>query len=747
MMKGMKRPHSESSGIALLLVVIASFAILGAAVLIVTRVHELKRNSDAAVQRAIADEALKAGIDVAISRIWHRFGLSTRADDDGLVLRLANVESYLEFLNDEIVRDGETRALLADGKTIDLAAGGAKVTALTVSRNDDTTGTVLTLNASVQSGRELESAVQTVRVGGEPFPGLDFAVMSNRSTCVFCHSDILPVELLDEDLTPLDLVRRVRVASLEEFFVDLAGEFATNSTIAGTLYTRGDIRHPGGRPISPDQMASGTLRSYELQKGTDKLRITESGGLVEIPLSDTDIDDEGNLERFGNLYVDYPTDEAEMADGPVPTEFPPAFPDTDGDRLVSDDEYAGIAANVNGQISGGIALGVARGTTFAGGDLPPASDANTAAGLRDGEHDGNLFLVGTPSNPIEFTRGDSSTPEEDGKAGTIAVNGDLIIKGTVKGMGQLFVRGNVYIVGDLTYADAPGQFGEAADGTQNGLAITPGGNILIGDFLTRRGKNDDGAFGAFSALEVDYRAAEKELTTSDGSQRLDVGYFAENVVDPGLPPMLPPTDPLHDEDITSFATSEMMLFNQGEFAQTRGNSDYVPRYYQLRPESPVWAFDPLPSNAQQYTIRYNDPLARQLDDKHLENTNAVLLSLSPDRDWVTEEQLRRFWYMDEQSRPDTGRPFAIDAFLYTNNAIIGIIHSKSRHNSNTYGQLLLRGALIARDLGVLAPGDEHIGPRKGMTLYRDPRISDFVRLENTEKVVFERRVYRKTPVG
>ncbi len=749
---GKRQSLSESSGVALILVVIASFAILTAAALIVTRLHEVKRSSDSAMHRAIADEALKAGIDVAISRVWHRFRVSTQPDEDGLVIRLANVESYRKFLDDEIVRNGETRAMLTDGQSIDLAAGGVAVTALSVSRNDDTTGTVLTLNATARSvDGDIDSAVQTVRVGGEPFTGLDFALMSNRSTCVFCHADVLPVEMLDKGLTPIDLVRRVRVASLEDFFVDLDGEFAANSTIAGTLYTRGNIRNPGGSAISADQLAGSTLGAYKLREGTDKLEFDVNGDLIEVSFTETDVNEEGALSRFGNLYVDYPVDEADMADGQVPTAFPPAFPDPDGDRLVSDDEYANIAANVNGRVTGGIALGVANGTTYAGGDLPIVPDANTMVGLNDGEHSGNLFLVGTQSNPIEFSRADSSTPDEDGKAGTVAIDGDLVIKGTVKGKGQLYVRGNVYIVGDLTYADEPGKFGEANDGTENGLAITPGGNILIGDFLTRRGKNDDGAFGAFTALEVDYRLADKELSTTDGSQRVDVGYFADNVVDPGLPSMLAPTDPdfdlLHDEDITSFATSEMMLFNQDEFIETEANPDYVPRYYQMRPGAPVWAFDPLPSNAQQYTIRYNDPLARQLDGNHLDKTNAVVMSLTPKNGWVTEDQLRRFWFMDEQYRPDLGRPFTIDAFLYTNNAIIGIMHSKSRHNSNTYGRLVLRGAMIARDLGVLAPGDDQYLPRKGMSLYRDPRISDFVRIENTEKVVFERRVFRKTAAG
>lgn len=73
--------------------------------------------------------------------------------------------------------------------------------------------------------------------------------------------------------------------------------------------------------------------------------------------------------------------------------------------------------------------------------------------------------------------------------GEIAVNGDLILQGKVKGWGQFFVKETPIRPGDVTYADAPGKFGEAADGTRNGLALVSGGNILMGDYLTVRGKN------------------------------------------------------------------------------------------------------------------------------------------------------------------------------------------------------------------------------------------------------------------
>src|SRR5690606_7209320 len=72
---------------------------------------------------------------------------------------------------------------------------------------------------------------------------------------------------------------------------------------------------------------------------------------------------------------------------------------------------------------------------------------------------------------------------------TVAINGDLIIKGAIEGEGQLLVRGNTYVIGDVTYKDAPGEFGVNEAGGTNAFALVSGGSVMVGDYTTIRGVN------------------------------------------------------------------------------------------------------------------------------------------------------------------------------------------------------------------------------------------------------------------
>ena len=125
-------------------------------------------------------------------------------------------------------------------------------------------------------------------------------------------------------------------------------------------------------------------------------------------------------------------------------------------------------------------------------------------------------------------------------------------------------RGNVYVTGDLTYADGTSggnrTFGLAADGTQNALSLAAGKNILVGDYLTSKGGNINDKLS----------------------------------VDPGN---------LSANEQFSFTQSEMTLFNRGEWTKTQAflpsntgalvanttyNSSYVPRYYTMNEGDPVY---------------------------------------------------------------------------------------------------------------------------------------------------------------
>ena len=58
---------------ALIAVVLAVIVILGAVTVVFNRVNTAKMRTDSAVDATRLDEALKAGVDIAVERIWHQY--------------------------------------------------------------------------------------------------------------------------------------------------------------------------------------------------------------------------------------------------------------------------------------------------------------------------------------------------------------------------------------------------------------------------------------------------------------------------------------------------------------------------------------------------------------------------------------------------------------------------------------------------------------------------------------------------
>jgi hypothetical protein len=477
--------------------------------------------------------------------------------------------------------------------------------------------------------------------------------------------------------------------------------------------------------MSASELGSSTFKSVDFSQDNGKIIQNAGGDMIPANLANAGTNAEGKLMPFENLYMNYPTDPELMTDGNLPQSFPAPYPDDNNNRVVDDDEFQQVVNSatgyitfelppdqVSGSITAGVAYGVPDGSAYAGGGLPPGSNAALQSLSNNGAYDGNLILAGTEHDPISIS-------------GRVAVDGDLVIKGPVKGWGQILVRGNVYVVGDVTYADDGGQYATAADGTTNGLAITAGGSIMMGDYTTIRAKQNHGDNGTWQGKFIDTRQAHKTVTCRDGSTT-DVGYFDDGVVDAGYP--------VGDEDQISFTTSELMLFNRMEYQKAQNDPSYTPRYYRLRPDQPIYQY----VGNDEHTVHYNDPDVEIIADLD----GATIHDLNPTNFWLSEDQLREFWWNDEMSRPDSGRPFLFDGLLYSNNSIFGITRSKGRHNSNTYGQMIVRGSIVTSDLGMLVPGPDFSVPREGLVLYYDPRVAAFLRVEDTTRVDFRRVAFR-----
>ena len=247
-----------------------------------------------------------------------------------------------------------------------------------------------------------------------------------------------------------------------------------------------------GNELSASTVSSSSFNAYSFSDQNGKIYQNSDGDMSTVSLENGGTDAQGRVDQFANLYLDYPTDHDLMADGNLPEDFPAPFPDDDGDRYVDDDEFERVMNSSNGYIQfklddtedgtiqGGVAYGVPAGSSFSGNELPTSSNEALADLATDGYYDGNLILIGNENDPIVIDK-------------RVAVNGDVIIKGPVKGWGQLYVRGNAYVIGDITYADGTDEtgnetFGVADDGTENGFALTSGGSIMIGDYTTNRAR-------------------------------------------------------------------------------------------------------------------------------------------------------------------------------------------------------------------------------------------------------------------
>lgn len=756
---------NKEQGMAFLFAMIALMAILALLSLIGARLIAAKNLADHAYRDALLEEAVKGGIDIAIERLWNDY-VAWRGETTGTwstyrqyldsVLNIPNTED----VNGNGVQDpGEYNIngrngwetwpasyqtygypLLSSPYTIqDPESGRTLVTieSIHVVRTDTIASSSLTIRVAANVEGKRKVGVQKLYIGGQPFSGAQFAVLANNISCLLCHADIRSLPL-DRNTDPLkyNTFDRLKVASLESMLVRQNQAY---SYIAGTLYTRGRVYKENGSQYSAAELASDTLfKAYQFNPSNGKIVQTATGAMVQVPFVNAGTDSNGHPLPMANLYLQYPTDEAAQKDGLVPNSFPAPFPDENNNRIVDDDEFETVVNSANGyltfllppeevggSVTAGVAYGVPRGSVYSGTGLPSSSNDALSQLQSSGAYDGNLILVGTDADPIVI---------QD----RVAVNGDLVIKGPVKGRGQLLVRGNVYVVGDVTYADAPGQYGQDAEGNENLFSIVAGGSMLMGDYLTIRGvnhsANNNQKYPNWSQYSIHMRDANRTntVTISGKTESLKWGYFDPWSVDPGGIVSGKPGQQF------SFTTSELMLFNKMEVERAVADPNYVPRFYGLRESQPdkVYVYDA----ADEHSVRYSESGVKLLTNYLTSKgyplsilTRATYHYLNPQGNWISESTLRNIWYADELSRPSAGRPFKFDGLLYSNNAIFQIVRSYTRHYSNTKGKMQIRGAVIAADLGVFVP--------EGFTLSYDERVKYFLGVYDASTLTVKRQAF------
>lgn len=766
----MNMQRQRQQGMALVFVMIAIIIVLGALGLVMAQVQSARKEADFAYNQVLLEEAVQAGIDMAIQRLWGNYVQTT-----GNTTR--NWASYRYYLNNELeipinedlnfngTQDPDETGN-GDG-TFDVYPTGydsrgwsllegpfefkdpetqrviSTLDNVHIARYDQVAMSLLTVTATANVGGQNKTAVQILSIGGAEMPHTQFAVLANNISCLLCHAEIRSLKLeQNTDPSRYGSFDRVKIAALESMLVRPTEAM---SNVAGTVYTRGRVYKDNGQPFTANELRNSTFKAYNFSKDNGKIIQGSSGAMNLTSLTNASTNDAGDLEQFSNLYMDYPTDPLLQTDGPLPNSFPAPYPDENNNRYVDDDEFDVIVNSANGRvrfefgesdgsgsITAGVAFGVPKGTVYSGTSLPVSSNSAINELSATGSYDGNLILVGTDSDPIIIEK-------------TVAINGDLVLKGPIRGYGQLLVRGNTYIVGDVTYADAPGEFGVDVNGNENAFALVAGGSIMMGDYLTVRGVNhsalNNDKFPQWNQYSIHMREANRSnnVKINNKTETLKWGYFDPWSVDPGGPmPQLKNSPTGRPGDQFSFTTSELKLFNELELSKALTDPNYTPRFYGLRASQPnnIYIYD---SN-DEHAVRYSESAVKLLSQYLIEKgypldilNRAAYHYCSPDQNWISENTLRQIWYQDEMTRPSSGRPFKFDGLLYSNNSIWNIVRSYTRHYSNTKGKMLIRGGVIAADLGVFVP--------EGFFLHYDPRVERFLEIRDTSVVAFHRRAF------
>jgi hypothetical protein len=670
---------------------------------------------------AVAESAIAAGVH----RIWGAF----ESQQANQVTTPWDFRGYLDNLGIADQR-GVTTPVTTDALALtdlpDVAGGDVldnlRIERLDVHRIDVVQGTRLVFEATVgmQLGNRVRrhSIRESFLIERSEWEGLDYAMLANNINCIICHASVDTAErYYNNNASLFGTFDRIKVGSLES----LQLRDSVDSWIAGTMYVKGRAYTDHG-----DAITNWSSRDFKSRIFDSEGRLQEDG-FGDTLVASFQPADATSPQPNQNLYLDYDENTTPLVDGFMPQTFPAVFPDDGGvdpltglpmdpaaadNRIVDAVEFTATTADADGSLSGGmIHLVDSTDVIDSSSEVSNAESTGNQASL-GATTEGNLVLRGTQASPLILN-------------GEVAIRGDVILDGWVKGSGTLLVSGNVYIPNDLQYADGTDSlsnrtFGYANDGTENVLAIASGGNIMLGNiFHPRWGNgsttgNPDGSFSfILDELAIFNRAEWTKTQALLPGQGEDIDDSTTWTV----------TNPLYE------------------------GPSYLPRYYQFAdgPTVPVFKdgyFDPATSSwkgrehpGQWNTDRlmYADPT--NASDPLLYNGDgtprAVVSRLTATDGWITDAMLEAMMEGRLATR-DENEPLRIDAVLYSNNSIFGIIPRVTRA-PGLDGRLILSGGIVAADLGLLSPTQ--------IQIRYDPRGKSLIDIPSDTQLTIRRELW------
>ncbi|MCX7600556.1 MAG: pilus assembly PilX N-terminal domain-containing protein [Meiothermus sp.] len=636
-----------------------------------------RRNAQDALRTSQAQFAAEAGLERAVARLWHQV-LSEATS--------SSVTGYRQALERMGLTNGTTIGSLF-GQPQNLGDGSRFE--VRVSRRDTTTPAgepqieLTVVSTGTLADGTTRRLQQVFRVARAPFP-FDYPFLTNKADCIFCHLEVRSMDAFRGDPNPNDPStwwRRIKVGVLEDLVMRDEQEAGI---VHGSLVTRGTVRQQYSGRLEPS-----TRYFTTLEPGQTRIR-----SATPIRPTPADCRQPSNCATTQNLYYNYP-DGSNLAafgnrypDGELPDFFPLPIPDDNNNRLIDDAEWLDeVQASLENRNENYFAGSITAPARVNPSDIawPGGSALQTLDSAALGLSRNNVILDGSVT-PITLS-------------GTVFINGDVVIRGRVRGSGTILARGNVYILGDLTYDCGQGSTPQACDYREPSrlpqLNLIAGGNTLMGDFLS-----------------IDTFTAENLNLLQANRIQLPMGACRANPSQPGCGSGASVTwqrDPLYRPNLT---LTEVTNFNRSELQRWLRNNAYRPRFYTYG-ENEVYFGDGCEHDPTRYssyqTLRAGARVHTCQGDRSLGSVtlsqaqvNAIqsrAVRYEVTSNFFDNTSLKQLWNDSARNRP--AGPLRTDGLLYSANAIFSVIQNGRGYNLG--GRWDLRGALVAADTGVLAP--------------------------------------------
>ena len=418
-----------------------------------------------------------------------------------------------------------------------------------------------------------------------------------------------------------------------------------------------------------------------------------------------------NGALFDDVQENYSGDKLPSNDSGVP-QFPPL-------------NRARMQRNANGTLTGG---SLVYGTPASSSALT-AIPASSNSPIANGSYNGNLILVGTQANPIQLD-------------GDIYVSGDVIIKGYVTGRGAIYSGRNTYIAGDIINinpSDKPNDAGGLCasisdpdlcaqaniEAGKDELRIGARGNVIMGDYTETKA---DGSPNRWRDLQgADY--FRDEFGLQQGKEicyRKDNGDELSNEADPAVYKdvdgnVISSADRVctqSTDDPYTYSMRPGKVKSDGSFEQWLSDGLYQELLGTEDRAYDQWRY-PVDRNNYASEAALKLELQAQLEGNNYNLSDASLSSIASaiwngngttvdlttsggddDDDSTTVGRVNvssngTIRVILDPAETYTKQTTHVDAFLYANQRIA---------NKTFNSPLVINGGMIAKNIGILAPG-------------------------------------------